>query len=173
MADGKSKSKTRRTSNGRFAEGVSGNPSGRPKGSRNRTTIEAQELFDRRAGAVTRKAIELAKKGDKTALRLCVQRLIPLCREWSAGLDLEPPRDVEEAKEQIRRIIAAVFEGRIAVSMAKRLTSLVKTQMEVAWKSMPPKREVRRLKYVVPWPPEKFPRGGCAQPTADEENRTA
>lgn len=156
MADGKSKSRIPRTTDGKFAKGASGNPAGRPKGSRNRTTLEAQELFDSRAEAVTRKAIELAKKGDKTALRLCVQRLIPLCREWPAGLDLQPPRTVEEAKEQIRRIIAAVFEGRITVSMAKRLTSLIRTQMEVVWKSMPPRQQVLRFQYFAPWPPEKF-----------------
>src|SRR4029077_7685570 len=41
--------------------GQSGNPSGRPKGSRNRTTLAAEALLDGEAEQLTRKAIELAK----------------------------------------------------------------------------------------------------------------
>ena len=66
---------------GRFLQGLSGNPAGRPRGSRNRTTLAAQALLDGEAEALTRKAVDLALDGDIAALRLCLERIIPVRRE--------------------------------------------------------------------------------------------
>src|SRR5690348_2496063 len=44
-----------------FRPGESGNPAGRPRGARNRTTLAAEQLLDGEAEVLTRKAIELAK----------------------------------------------------------------------------------------------------------------
>ena len=49
---------------------------GRPAGSRNKATIAMQDLLDGEGEAITLKAIELAKAGNETALRLCLDRLI-------------------------------------------------------------------------------------------------
>jgi hypothetical protein len=58
-----------------YKPGQSGNPYGRPRGARNRATVAAERLLDGEADALTRKAIELAKEGDTTALRLCIERI--------------------------------------------------------------------------------------------------
>jgi hypothetical protein len=50
-------------------------------GSRNKATLALQELLDGEAEAIMRKLINLAKGGDMTAIRLCIERLIPPCRE--------------------------------------------------------------------------------------------
>jgi hypothetical protein len=38
---------------------------------------------------LTRKAVELALAGDVTALRLCLERLVPPCREGPVDLALQ------------------------------------------------------------------------------------
>jgi Family of unknown function (DUF5681) len=53
-----------------FKPGRSGNPSGKPRGTRNKTTLAIEVLLDGEAQAITRKAIEMAKAGDGTAMRL-------------------------------------------------------------------------------------------------------
>ncbi len=60
----------RKAVSGGFAPGVSGNPSGRPKGARNKTTIAVEALLEGEAEALTRKAIERALAGDSVALRI-------------------------------------------------------------------------------------------------------
>lgn len=47
-----------------FQPGQSGNPAGKPKGSRNKATLAAETLLDGEAETITRKVIELAKPGD-------------------------------------------------------------------------------------------------------------
>ena len=61
----------------------SGNPAGRRIGCRNKTTLAAAALLAGEAEALTRKAVELALVGDPTALRLCIERILPQCRERS------------------------------------------------------------------------------------------
>ena len=60
-----------------FEKGTSGNPSGRPRGSRNATTLALEVLLDGQAQALTQKAIDLALTGDIPALRLCLDRILP------------------------------------------------------------------------------------------------
>ena len=64
-----------------FAPGTSGNPRGRPSGSRHKTTLAMEELLDGEAEKLTRKAIDLALAGDMVALRLCLDRTIPPRRD--------------------------------------------------------------------------------------------
>ena len=60
-----------------FRPGQSGNPAGRPNGSRNKASVAVDALLDGEAEALTRKAIDLALAGDTVALRLCMERICP------------------------------------------------------------------------------------------------
>jgi hypothetical protein len=71
-----------------FQKGQSGNPLGRPLGSRNKRTIAAEKLFDEDAEALTRVAIDLAKEGDIAALRLCMDRICAPNRHRPVAFDL-------------------------------------------------------------------------------------
>ena len=64
-AEGAQSKDTRKTGH-RFARGNSFGR-GRPQGSRNKATIALQALLDEEGEQVTRKAIELAKAGDRRA----------------------------------------------------------------------------------------------------------
>jgi hypothetical protein len=68
---------TARKQRGRpFRPGQSGNPAGRRTGSRHKATLAMEALFEGEAEAIGRKAIEKAKEGDTTAMRLCLERII-------------------------------------------------------------------------------------------------
>jgi hypothetical protein len=108
----------------------SGNP-GRPKGARNRATLAAEALLDGESEELTRKAIELAKAGDTTALRLCLERLIPARRDKPVNFDLPPIETADDTAKAMGAILAAVAGGEISPSegteVARLLEGFVKT----------------------------------------------
>jgi hypothetical protein len=85
-----------------FQKGHSGNPQGRPPGARNTATMMAEQLLDGEAEAITRKAIELAKQGDLTALRLCLDRLVPPRRDRPVNFALPAMSSAEDASFVVR-----------------------------------------------------------------------
>ena len=110
-----------------FEKGRSGNPSGRPRGSRNRSTLAAQMLLQGEAEALTRKTVELALDGDPAALRLCLDRLIAPHRERLVPLALPPMREPADLAAAMEVIAAAVARGLLASAEAAELAKVVDT----------------------------------------------
>src|SRR6516165_11069046 len=79
-----------------FVKGRSGNPRGRPVGARNKKTLAAAVLLEGESEALTRKAVELALAGDPAALRLCIERILPPCRERPVKFTLLPIESSED-----------------------------------------------------------------------------
>lgn len=74
-----------------FSPGKSGNPYGRPRGIRDRRT-SLRDLLEPHAPQLVAKAVEPALAGDSSALRLCIDRLIPPAACEDAGMDPLPVR---------------------------------------------------------------------------------
>jgi hypothetical protein len=108
-----------------FSRGRSGNPAGRPAGARNRTTLAAEQLLDGEAQALTQKVIELAQKGDITAIRLCFDRILPRRRERLLSFDMPALASAMDARKAIAAIIEAVAAAEITPGEARELTKLV------------------------------------------------
>jgi len=71
----------------KFKPGESGNPLGRPKGSKDKRT-QHRELFHSRARELSNKAVELALAGDTACLKMCLDRIVPSYRPKEAGIEL-------------------------------------------------------------------------------------
>lgn len=116
----------------KFLKGKSGNPKGRPKGARNKATLAAEALMDGDAEAITGKAVELAKAGDMTAIRLCLERILPprKCRPLKVSLTkIEGSEDILKA---VNSVLLAVSSGKITPDEADALLRTV----EAARKAM-------------------------------------
>jgi hypothetical protein len=103
----------RKESNGQFAKGTSGNPAGRPPGSRNHATLLMEAMLEGEAHELTRKAIELGLAGDTQALRLCLDRLMPPGRDRLVHFELPPIRGFDDVPAGMVSIISAISEGKI------------------------------------------------------------
>jgi Family of unknown function (DUF5681) len=127
MADGVSPKPPGRARGRPFAKGQSGNPRGRPAGSRNKATTAAALLLDGQSEALTGKAVELALAGDPTALRLCLDRILPPCRERAIKFDLPSIESAADIAAAMKAVTAALAGGIITPGEAETIARLVDT----------------------------------------------
>jgi hypothetical protein len=109
----------------KFRKGQSGNPSGKPKGCRNATTILFDDLLKDNAKDLIEKAIEMAKGGDGPALRLCIDRLAPARKDRPVWFDLPEMNEARDAVNASAAIVAAVAGGDLTPSEAAELSKVV------------------------------------------------
>ena len=108
-----------------FKPGKSGNPAGKPKGSRNAATRAMEALLDGESEALTRKAIELAKDGDMQALRLCLDRILPPRKDRPLTLTLPAITGTNDAAAAMSSILAAVSSGVVTPGEAAEVSKLI------------------------------------------------
>ena len=107
-----------------FQKGQSGNPAGRPRGSRNKTTVLMQNLLEGEAEAIARKAIEMAKDGDMTAIRVCMDRLASVRRKDPIAFELPPVGKARDAAAAVAAVISALAAGDLTTGEAAEAAKL-------------------------------------------------
>ena len=109
----------------KFAPGQSGNPAGKPKGARNKTTLAIEAMLAGEADALARTAIEMAKAGDGPALRMCLDRLAPPRKDAPVCFDLPAIKSVADAVKASSALLSAVAGGDVTPHEAARIMSLL------------------------------------------------
>jgi hypothetical protein len=127
MADGFSPKPPRRARGRPFEKGRSGHPAGRRTGSRNKATIAAAALLEGESEALTRKAVELALVGDPTAMRLCLERILPPCRERTVNFALPPIESAADIADAMNAVTSALAGGTITPGEAATIAAVVDT----------------------------------------------
>ncbi|CAJ3303158.1 Uncharacterised protein [Burkholderia pseudomallei] len=111
-----------------FKKGQSGNPAGKPRGTRDKRTA-LRELLLPHAADLVAKAVELAKGGDTTALRICIDRCIPAIKAKDAPVDL--PDLTGSLAEQGEAVMRAMARGRITPDEANAVMQVISAQARI------------------------------------------
>lgn len=109
----------------RFAPGHSGNPSGRPIGSRHKITRAVEVLLEGEHEALTRKAIDKALEGDGVALRLCLDRIAPPRKDAPVSFELPPIKTAADTVTASSSLLGAVADGEVTPDEAGRVMALL------------------------------------------------
>jgi hypothetical protein len=125
-----------------FQPGQSGNPAGRRRGSRNSATLAAATLLDGEVLGLTRRAVEAALAGDMLAMKLCLERVLPRCRErpvifslpslaavGNGDIDEPSPQNVSRAMNAVTTALAC---GEITPGEAATIASVYETFVRTA-----------------------------------------
>ena len=113
--------KNGRNKAGRFTSGNSG----RPKGSRNRTTLAIESLLEGQAEALTQTAISKALDGDSMALKLCMERLAPAPKDNPVSFTLPQMSNALDASQAAGSVLTAVSQGNLTPIEATRVMGLI------------------------------------------------
>ena len=108
-----------------FEPGKSGNPAGKPKGSRHKTTMAALTLLEGEASKLARKAVELALGGDIQALRLCLERIVSPAKDRPVSITLPAVKTAADLPLVTAALLSAVGSGKIGATEATSLAKLV------------------------------------------------
>jgi hypothetical protein len=107
-----------------FGPGQSGNPKGRPKGSRNKSTL-LREKIEQDIAAVLDVVQQQALAGDRASQRLLVERVIP--RNPTVSFDLPEKIDTPEAlAEASAEVVRQIADGNILPEQGPILMSVLK-----------------------------------------------
>ncbi|MBT4047227.1 MAG: hypothetical protein HOB34_06380 [Nitrospina sp.] len=112
----------------KWKKGQSGNPAGKKPGTRHRATLAIEQLLDGEGEALTRKAIELAKDGDLTAIKLCLERICPPRKSRLINISLPAVNTCEGISQAQAVVVQAVGEGKIAPDEGQVLSSILEAR---------------------------------------------
>jgi hypothetical protein len=112
----------------KFKKGASGNPKGRPNGSRNKVTLAVEKLLDGQAETLTQKAVDMALSGDVTAMRLCMERIFPPRKDRPISANIGDVTVSGGFASAMAKLIATVANGTLLPSEGQALASLVELQ---------------------------------------------
>ena len=112
----------------KWKKGQSGNPAGKKPGTRHRATLAVEKLLDDEGEELTRKAIELAKDGDLTALKLCLERICPPRKSRPIRIDLPNVNTADGVSQAQMTTVQAVAEGEITPEEGKMLADILEAR---------------------------------------------
>ncbi len=103
----------RKEQDGKFKSGVSGNPAGRPIGTKSKVSQLVNDMMAERAEEITNILIDNALAGDSGCLRLVIERLAPAPKDNRINIELPTIENAEDLNKAISHIIAKVGTGDI------------------------------------------------------------
>jgi hypothetical protein len=99
---------------------------GRPPGSRNKKT-KLLQLLEGRGEAIVTKAMFMALNGDRSALRLCMDRLVPVAPPPATRFRLPKNKGELDMKESLQSILKQTASGRLSTQQALDLAAFAET----------------------------------------------
>ncbi len=113
---------------GQFQPGRSGNPAGKPRGTRHKALIALDTIGAEGAEDVLRKVVEDAKAGDMRAAEILLRRVWPERKGRVVEFDLPPIAEASDAVTAVAAIVDAVASGELTPEEAQAVTSVVEIQ---------------------------------------------
>lgn len=92
---------------------------GRPRGSRNKQTLLFQGAIDEYGPMIIRKTLKMAMEGDRTAIKLTMERLVPPAQHDRIDLHLPPVRCSADLTKVSAAVIRAAGRGELTIEQAK------------------------------------------------------
>lgn len=108
-----------------FKKGESGNPKGKPKGTRHKTTQLAYAMMEGGLEAILEQVVAKAKAGDMLACRIIIDKFVPNQKDRTVAIELPPIVTLDEVGHAQSEILQAVVSGDITPNEGEKIASIV------------------------------------------------
>jgi hypothetical protein len=114
-----------------FLPGKSGNPNGRPPGSRNKSTLAIEAMLEGQGPQLAQQCIKLALEGNTVALRLAMERILPPKKSRVVSVDLPQTKSIEDVQKAQDVVMQFAADGSITLDEANQFFVLLEAKRKV------------------------------------------
>lgn len=104
---------------------------GRPKGSRNKEKSPGQNLLDEYAQHLTRKCVAMALQGDRSAMRICMDRISPARQDACIRMNLPSIKTVQDVDKAADKVTQGIRRGNITPIEGGRMMNILESRSRV------------------------------------------
>ena len=108
-----------------FKKGESGNPKGKPKGARHKTTQLAYAMMEGGLEDILAQVVAKAKAGDMLACRMIIDKIIPTQKDRTIAIELPVIANLTGVARAQSEILQAVVDGEITPNEGERIASII------------------------------------------------
>ncbi len=109
----------------RFQKGRSGNPAGKPKGARHKTTLMAERLMQDDVKKIVNAVLTAARNGDMVAAKIILDRIAPVSRRQCISFDLPKIETLDDEVVARAAVLGAVTDGDLTPGEAAVISELI------------------------------------------------
>jgi len=114
-----------------FKKGESGNPLGKPKGCRNRSSLLLEEMIEGKETEILSKIIDEACKGNPSAWRALTPFMLPLHRERPVRFEMRRIETIADAVGASADLIEASVAGEVPPDLMEKFQALIAFQVRM------------------------------------------
>ena len=112
----------------KWKKGQSGNPAGKKLGTRHKATQLAETLLDGQTEKLVNKCVEMAIEGDTTAMKICMDRLVPPRKSRPITIQLPDTKTAVGVADAQSTVVKTVAEGELTIEEGLVLSNILEAR---------------------------------------------
>jgi hypothetical protein len=103
---------------------------GRPKGSRNKRTAQAQAILDQYTEPILKRCVAKALEGNPRVLGLCMERILPSPREPGVRIRMPKLEQIKDIDSALQRVFQGIANGNITPSAGEKIYAMLQNHRD-------------------------------------------
>lgn len=104
---------------------------GRPPGSRNKSARVLQDKLDSHGESLINRCVYMAHQGDRTALRLCMERLMPVRRQRTVQFKVRPVKTLADVDAASQSVVSDIARGQLTPAEGQAISGILEDRRKV------------------------------------------